>query len=107
MKTDGNEMAFPSQEIDWTESAIQNTTVYDNQHSGLTKREYFAAINPVKFEDLHLESTKDLQLLASELDIIFPEKENYTSIAMLKFEIESALTLMRADALINELNKEK
>lgn len=34
--------AFPSQEIDWKESAIQGRTVYENQHFGMTLRDYFA-----------------------------------------------------------------
>lgn len=38
-----NPMAFPSQEIDYQESAIQGRNVICSEHTGMTLRDYFAA----------------------------------------------------------------
>jgi len=38
-----NKKAYPSQEIDFSETIIQGKTIYNNQHSGMDLRDYFAA----------------------------------------------------------------
>jgi len=38
-----NKKAYPSQEIDFSETIIQGKTIYGNQHSGMDLRDYFAA----------------------------------------------------------------
>ena len=38
-----NTKAYPSQEIDFSETIIQGKTIYGNQHSGMDLRDYFAA----------------------------------------------------------------
>ena len=38
-----NKKAYPSQEIDFSETIIQGKTIYGNQHLGMDLRDYFAA----------------------------------------------------------------
>jgi len=38
-----NTKAYPSKEIDFSETIIQGKTIYGNQHSGMDLRDYFAA----------------------------------------------------------------
>jgi len=38
-----NTKAYPSQEIDFSETIIQGKTIYGNQYSGMDLRDYFAA----------------------------------------------------------------
>jgi len=38
-----NKKAYPSQEIDFSETTIQGKTIYEDQDSGMDLRDYFAA----------------------------------------------------------------
>lgn len=93
---------------------INGQTVDDPRNGiiqgGLTKREHFAAISDVKIEEYNIETIEDVFRLK------FPNKKNgyiedipSTRRAVFKFwiDVEAKFKVMKADALIEALNKEE
>lgn len=88
MKTNGNDYIIPI-----TETSIPN----GEQVNRLTKREYFSTLDNIYEEEVGPEFCKAVTGLAMPDDII----ERYKWFA----SGEAALRVIKADALINELNK--
>ena len=84
-----NKKAYPSQELDFSETIIQGKTIYGNQHSGMDLRDYFAA--------------KAMQSMLTALFMENTKKNPSELLEQMKSTIKNSYWF--ADAMINEREK--